>query len=120
MVDIFISHSWRNKTFADKLARDLEGVANIWIDHQQTKPGEEIGADIGEGLAKSDLVILVWSQHAQASQWVGQEIDYALNLGTTVIPCLVDKTPLPDALKNTLAIPFEDYNQVLEQVEYEV
>ena len=110
-MDIFISHNWRNKTFADKLARDLEGTATVWIDHQQTKPGEEIGADIREGLSKSDLVVLVWSQYAQASQWVGQEIDFALRSGISIVPCLLDKTPLPDPLKNTLAIPFEDYNQ---------
>lgn len=110
-MQIFISHSWRNKTFADKLSRDLEGAVDIWIDHQQTKPGEEIGADIKEGLASSDLVVLVWSQHAKASKWVAQEIGYALKKGIPVIPCLVDKTPLPESLKTTLAIPFEDYSQ---------
>ena len=110
-MDIFISHSWKNKTFADKLARDLEGAGNVWIDHQQTKPGEEIGADISEGLERADLVILVWSRHAKKSNWVKQEIDQALALGIPVVPCLVDDKKLPKRLRTTLAIPFHDYTE---------
>jgi uncharacterized membrane protein YkvA (DUF1232 family) len=110
-VELFISHSWKNKTVADKLASDLEGTAKIWIDHQQTKPGEFIGEDVGEGLKRSDIVVVLWSKHAKKSDWVKGEVDWALQNGRTVIPCLLDDKKLPKRWRHLLGVPFADYTQ---------
>ena len=84
-MDIFISHSWKDKVFARKLARDLEGVGNIWIDHQKKKPGQEIGADMREVIEGADAFILVWSRQAKKDERVQQEIDLALASGIPVV-----------------------------------
>lgn len=104
---IFISHSWLNKTFADKLAGDLEGVGDIWLDSQQTKPGERISEDVAEGLKTTDIVITVWSRQAKGqSRWVARETAAALDAGKLVIPCLLDDTPLPESWEDLVAIDF--------------
>ena len=104
---IFISHSWLNKTFADKLAGDLQGVGEIWLDSQQTKPGERITQSVADGLETTDIVITVWSRQAKTrSQWVARETTEALDAGKLVIPCLLDDTPLPDDWGDLVAIDF--------------
>lgn len=107
-MDIFISHSRKNKAFADKLARDLEGVGNIWIDRQKKKPGQEIGTDIREAIEGADAFILVWSRQAKKDERVQQEIDLALASGIPVVSCLVDDKKLPKRLRHMVAIPFYD------------
>lgn len=112
-MDIFISHSRKkkNKTFAGELARDLDGVGNVWFDRQKERPGEEISAGIRGEIERADVFILVWSRQAKKSTWVQQEIDLALALGIPVVSCLVDDKKLPKRLKHMVAIPFHDYIQ---------
>ena len=110
-MDLFISHSWKNKTVADKLATDLEGTATIWIDHQQTKPGEFIDDDVSEGLERADIVAVLWSKHADESKWVEGEVDWAVEHGKIVVPCLLDDKKLPTRWRNLLGIPFASYTE---------
>lgn len=111
MTTIFVSHSWQDKTFADKLANDLAGVATVWLDSQQTKPGVNIGASVNAGLDDCDITIVLWSEHAAASAWVGKEASYALEIDKHVIPILLDATPLSGPLGGILGIPAQDWRE---------
>lgn len=110
-MDIFISHSRKNKAFAEELAHDLSRLGNIWIDRLKKKPGEEISAVIQARIAGSDTFILIWSRKAKKSKRVKQEIDLALANGIPLVSCLVDDKKLPKRLRNMVAIPFHDYIQ---------
>ena len=106
---IFISHSWRDKTTADQLASDLKGVAEVWQDIEQLKPGDQIQPTIDAALAEMDLVVLLWSEHAARSKNVKAEVDTTRRLGKTLIPCLVDDVPLRKELEGTMAVEFDTY-----------
>ena len=40
MARVFISHQWMDKQLADRLARDLEPFADVWMDYRRLRPGE--------------------------------------------------------------------------------
>ncbi|MEL0583636.1 MAG: toll/interleukin-1 receptor domain-containing protein [Candidatus Thiodiazotropha sp. (ex. Lucinoma kazani)] len=106
---VFVSHSWGDKTFVDKLVNDLEGVADFWYDSRETKPGERIDQDVSQGIKTCDMMLLVWSVNASRSQWVPLELDQATSLGKHIIPVVLDTTPLPDAHKLLLGIDATDW-----------
>jgi hypothetical protein len=110
-VDIFISHSRKNKAIAEEMAQDLAGLGNIWIDRPKKKSGEELSVDIQERIGGADAFILIWSSKAKKSKRVNQEINLALDLGIPLVSCLVDDKKLPKRLRNMMAIPFHDYIQ---------
>jgi uncharacterized membrane protein YkvA (DUF1232 family) len=111
MTNIFISHDWDDKTFADKLASDLKGVGKIWIDSKQTKPGEIIADDVDAGLRQSDVVLVLWSQHAARSTWVPKEASFAIENEKHVIPLYLDESRPDGPLGKILGIPAADWRQ---------
>src|SRR3990172_23938 len=74
MAKIFISHSSKDKEFVRQLGRDLaEFGHHPWLDEWEIKVGECIPTKIQQGLADSDYLILVLSQHSVESGWVERE-----------------------------------------------
>jgi TIR domain len=47
------------------------------------------------------VLVLVWSKPASESRWVIAEMFTALHSGCFIIPCVLDRTPLPHFLQNT-------------------
>jgi hypothetical protein len=111
IMKVFISHSWKDKTQADMLTRDLSSVAEVWQDIQQLKPGDRIQASIDEAIEQMDVVIVLWSENAAVSDGVAEEVKTSLRLGKKMVPCLLDETSLESipGLVETLGIDFEDY-----------
>jgi TIR domain len=63
-------------------------------------------AELQSAIRKSRAVVLVWSKPAAASRWVAAEILTAFHLRRFIIPCVVDNTPLPQFLDNTVYLDF--------------
>lgn len=60
MPSLFLSHSSADKTFVEKLAKDLEGVGvNVWFDKWEIKVGDSLTGKIEEGLQANDYLGLV-------------------------------------------------------------
>ncbi len=100
-VKVFISH---NKT--DKISSRLLAIAlveqgiGVWFDEWEIRPGDSIIGGLEVGLSDSDVFMLIWSAHANASKWVGTEIRAYLTRrvgddSLRIIPILLDATPLP-------------------------
>lgn len=60
MPSLFLSHSSADKTFVEKLAKDLEGVGvNVWFDKWEIKVGDSLTGKIEEGLQANDYLSLL-------------------------------------------------------------
>ena len=70
----------------------------IWRDQDNLYGGQHWPKAIGEAIAAHDVLLLVWSQEAATSHFVEFEWNTALALQKSVLPCLLDQTPLPPAL----------------------
>ena len=77
--DIFISYSYLDAPFVEKLARQLKSKGvSLWLDRYEIKPGEYVRDRINEGIANAEYFIAVLSPNSLGSQWVRHEIDAAM------------------------------------------
>jgi TIR domain-containing protein len=73
---LFISHSSVDGDFAAELLKELTGIGvELWLDQQQIGYGVPIASQISAGLARADRLLVVWSQDADSSVHVQNEID---------------------------------------------
>lgn len=110
---VFISHSWKNKTNAQRIADEIKATgADLWLDANNLLPGQLIQETIDEVMEKMDVVVLVWTKEASESGGVAAEIFTCSRLKKTIIPCLLDDTPLTvhPYLGQIKGIGFKDFN----------
>lgn len=111
---VFLSHNKRDKDVARRLGAHLVlAGADVWFDEWEVAAGDSIIGKLNEGLADFDVFVLLWSIHAQRSDWVRRELEAAIHRtivtrSAKVIPCLLDDTPLPPLLKDLRHVDFGD------------
>ena len=99
MAKVFVSYSRDDRAEVAALEHQLAGPrVALWRDQEKIYGGDRWPKVLGEAIAASDLVLLIWSKHAAASHFVEFEWCTALALKTRVIPWLLDATPLPPSL----------------------
>jgi hypothetical protein len=100
MAQVFLSYARRDLPVLQPLLQDLvaHGVT-VWRDQDSLYGGQHWPKAIGEAIATHDVLLLAWSQEAAASHFVEFEWNTALALQKSVLPCLLDQTPLPPALR---------------------
>ncbi len=76
---LFISHANVDSPFAERLAADLRVAgADVWLDSTHlTGPGDFV-ARISHALNERDVLVLVLSPAAIASQWMPDEMNAAI------------------------------------------
>jgi hypothetical protein len=97
----FISHNKADKEHARTLAGLLiEQGEGVWFDEWDLRPGDSLTGGIEEGLDSSDVFILIWSDAARRSEWVGTELRATIrrrvdDASLRIVPVMLDQTPLP-------------------------
>ena len=85
--DVFISHSSKDKTIADAVCGTFEANGiRCWIAPRDVPPGSNWGAAIVDALANSRIMVLVFSDHANASGQIAREVECAANQNVTIVP----------------------------------
>lgn len=95
-MNVFISHALADRNAAENIASALKAqglavtnpVANV-------APGENIALRVGKALEQANAIIVLLSPEAVKSEWVQNEIGYALTsprIGGRVVPVMVRKT----------------------------
>ncbi len=124
----FITHSFKDKTFARRLTDDLltyglEGFFDIY----SIAPGDDIVSRINKGLNECDVYLPILSFAALKSPWCDEEIGAAIMLSKQpsrkgrphIIPVLIEDCAqdLPPLLQHRLFLNFvDDYNTAFEQL----
>jgi WD40 repeat protein len=89
MNKVFVSYSRRNKTFAERIARDLNDAGlEVWVDFRQIHAGELWQEEIYRGIERSDIVVVCLSPDAVVSEWVQREVNAAHEQGKFIIPVM--------------------------------
>lgn len=86
---VFISYSRRNRTFTERLARDLSDAGlDVWVDFRQIHAGEMWEEEIYRGLERASIVILCLSPDAVLSDWVQREVTIAREQQKFILPVM--------------------------------
>ena len=124
----FITHSWRDNEFAQRLVDDLKAKGlDGFFDVYSIQPGDNIPSRISSGLETCDVYIPVLSTAAFDSPWCEWEINAALQLRNMrgrmgrprIIPLLLDhcEAKIPAILRPVAYVDFtDDYAAGLERL----
>jgi len=100
MPSVFLSYARADAARVTALEQILrEQGIEIWRDQESLYGGQQWPKAIGEAIASHDFFLLAWSRTAASSHFVEFEWTTAIALRKPVIPCLLDETPLPSALR---------------------
>lgn len=105
-MQVFISHSSANAPLARRVEQVLgEHGIESWLDSSDIRIGTLLRAELHAAIVDSKAVVLLWSKRASLSRWVAAELLTAYHSNRFVVPCVLDATPLPWFLDNTLNLP---------------
>ncbi|MEO8341822.1 MAG: toll/interleukin-1 receptor domain-containing protein, partial [Nitrospirota bacterium] len=115
MPNVFLSYSRDDLPLIEQLEAQLKTHPEIfiWRDQDKIYGGQKWPKVLGEAIADQDVVLLAWSKHAAASHFVEFEWTTAIALKKTIIPCLLDSTPLPPSLAATQGISVGDIQEII-------
>ncbi len=100
MPRVFISYASEQQALAQQLEAELpEKGVKAWRDKTHLHAGERWPKKLGDAIADSDALVLLWSSEANQSDFVELEWNIAVAMKKPVMPCLMDATPLPPTLK---------------------
>lgn len=121
--DVFISYSSIDKSKADVVCRSLEAAGILcWIAPRDIDPGMEWADAIVAALDRTQITLLIFSAHSNASKQVGREISLTFEKSKRVFPVRTEnvqpKGQLEFFLKNVhwldaFSLPFERYQDHL-------
>jgi serine/threonine protein kinase, bacterial len=104
--DVFISHSHEDKPAADAACAALEARGiRCWIAPRDIDPGQDWAASIVAAIRGAQIMLLVFSRHANQSPQVKREVERAANSGKVLLPLRIDDVLPEDALEYYLSTP---------------
>ena len=115
--DVFLSYSRAQTDRVRPLVQDLESRGyKVFFDQQSIEPGSNWKERLRGGIRQARAMILCWSVEAKASEYIQFEFNQALGLKKTVIPWLLDRTPLPDMHRDLQGIVEADHAKVADRL----
>src|SRR5437016_1217807 len=94
-MDIFISHSWKDRHFAEALRARLSSAGlNVWDPDRDVLPGDNWLIETGRALERADSVVFLISKDWLRSPWTLKEVEYAIGnrrFEDKVIPVLLSR-----------------------------
>lgn len=98
---VFISHAWKDRHWAEWLGERLAGQAfRVWTDATSVPPGESFIAELNKMIEKSDVVLAILSPSYFQSAWCQQETAAAAASKVPIIPVLVEPCEVQGFLRN--------------------
>jgi len=78
-VEVFLSHSARDKRFLKRLAAVLrDHDVSVWFSEHGIRGAAQWHDEIGAALSRCDWMIVILSPAAIASRWVKREVTHAI------------------------------------------
>jgi hypothetical protein len=115
--NIFASYSTKDIDKIKPVLNNLfqiQGVQIFFAD-ADLKPGDIISQRITQSIIASDIFLVFYSESAQQSSYVQQEIGVALGQNKIIIPLLLDKTKPTGMLANVHYLDFSDEQKRLSE-----
>jgi len=83
-MQIFLSHSSKQKPLVREVVRNLPKYISIWVDEDKLLFGDDITVSLEETIKfDTDYVIVFLDEYASASGWVAKELEWAIEAEKT-------------------------------------
>src|SRR5215471_16207002 len=106
-MQVFICYSRTDKQFASQLADDLSGYElTVWQDIRSIPTGANWDAEVQKGLQNSDILLVLLSPAASASQNVADEWSYFIEHNKPIVPLMVIQCEVPFRLSRRQRVDF--------------
>ncbi len=107
MEHLFLSYSHQDADFIHDLVPDLKNAGfTPWTDVDGIQPGDSWRTSIDNAIRQSFAVLVLMTPAARTSEYVTYEWAYAMGLGITVIPVMLEKTTLHPKLEELQYVDF--------------
>jgi TIR domain len=104
--DVFVSYPSQEQQTADAVCASLEKAGlTCWIAPRDIVPGADWGAAIVGAISEAKLMVLVFSQHANASEQIKREVERAVHYGIPIIPFRIENITMSKSLQYFLSTP---------------
>lgn len=109
---VFVSHNNANKKLARMIAVSFASLGhNVWFDQWDLQKGGALTASIREGIARTDLMALLWSEPASRSRWVKLEVRSFMRRvkrhpKLRLVPIMLDDTPLKKYVSDRVGLHY--------------
>lgn len=107
MADVFLSYAREDEARVGALVRLLEAQRLSVFWDRQIPPGQTWRESIGRALADARCVVVAWSAHSIASDFVAEEADDARRRGL-LVPVLIDPVLPPLGFRSVQAADLHD------------
>jgi len=96
---VFISYAHDDRAIVTPLVTLMRCTgARVFLDVASIPLGENWKQAIERAIRACDRMIVMWSAAAARSTWVAREIDEAKAQTKSIVPVMIDETPLPEPL----------------------
>ena len=90
-IDVFISHSHKDKKVADAICHYFENEAiKCWIAPRDITPGANWAHSIASAIPKCKILLLIFSSHANMSDQVLREVELAVKNKLLIVPVKIE------------------------------
>lgn len=98
--DVLISYSTLDKLQADAICNRLESQGiRCWIAPRDVPAGSEYAVSIVQAIEAAQVMVLIYSAHADASHQVKREVERAVSNGITIMPVHIEKVEMSPAFE---------------------
>jgi hypothetical protein len=98
--DVFLSYSSKDKSTADAACAVLEKAGiRVWMAPRDILPGIGWGASVLAAITNARVMVLVFSENANASPHIEREVERTINNGLPVIPFRIENIEPSEALE---------------------
>lgn len=109
--DVFIGYSRQDFPIVSKFIYEFEvNGLSFFYDLPGINGGAEFAEVIASAIGQSKVFVQFYSAAAAQSNWVSNEIKYAISKGLHILPVLLDNTPLPFEIAHINAIKVDNDN----------
>lgn len=104
--DVFISHSSKDKQTSDMICRYLENAGiSCWMAPRDIAPGQDWAEAIVDAISHSQIMLLVFSSHANDSTQINREISVASEEKIPIVPFRIEDVQPSKKLRYYLSTP---------------
>lgn len=110
---VFISHSVNDYEDVENIADLLEDYGiDTYIAERDPQYGKYLTDKIMVNIDNSDAVLVLWTNNSHHSDWVNQEIGYAVKAGKKIIPLIEKGVRVKGFLEGREYLNMDSYNMI--------